>query len=73
MGDHDTSADAPTHHPGTRQGEEIRDDEGKEPGRADEGTTHAERPAGGSDARDSTAINPDDVESVTDGPSMPPA
>ncbi len=73
MADHDTSADAPTHEPGTRKGEDIKDDEGKESGRHDEGTTHADRPAGGSTARDSTAINPDEVESVTGGPKMPPA
>jgi hypothetical protein len=73
MGDHDTSADAPTHTPGTRQGEEIKDEEGKESGRHDAGTTHADRPAGTSDARDSTAINPDSVESGDDSPNMPPA
>ncbi|MET0647212.1 MAG: hypothetical protein ABW208_11370 [Pyrinomonadaceae bacterium] len=73
MGDEDTSATAPTHTPGTRQGEEIKDEEGKESGRQDAGTTGADRPAGTSDARDSTAINPDDVESVTGGPNMPPA
>lgn len=73
MGDQDTSADAPTHHPGTRKGEDIKDEEGKEPGREDTGTTGADRPAGESDARDSTAINPDSVESVTDSPKMPPA
>jgi hypothetical protein len=73
MGDHDTSADAPSHHPGTRQGEDIKDDDGKEPGRSDEGTTHADRPSGGSTARDSTGINPDEVESGSDSPNMPPA
>lgn len=73
MGDQDTSATAPTHTSGTRKGEDIKDDEGKEPGRSDTGTTGADRPAGESDARDSTAINPGDVESVTDSPKMPPA
>ena len=73
MGDQDTSATGPTHTPGTRQGEEIKEEEGKEPGRTDAGTTGADRPAGWSDARDSTAINPDDVETVTDSPKMPPA
>ena len=73
MGDHDTSADAPTHTTGTRKGENIKDDDGKEAGRHDAGTTHADRPAGGSTARDSTAINPDDVDSTTGGPKMPPA
>jgi hypothetical protein len=73
MGDHDTSADAPAHQPGTRQGEEIKEVEGKESGRRDAGTTGADRPSGESDARDSTGINPDDVESSSGGPSMPPA
>jgi hypothetical protein len=72
MADEDTST-APTHTSGTRQGEEIKDDEGKESGRDDAGTTHAERPSGGSTARDSTAINPDSVESGDDSPNMPPA
>ena len=72
MGDEDTSS-APTHTAGTRQGEEIKDDEGKEPGRQDAGTTHADRPSGTSDARDSTSINPDSVESGDDSPNMPPA
>lgn len=73
MGDDETSATAPTHTTGTRQGEEIKDEEGKEPGREDAGTTGADRPSGTSDARDSTAINPDDVDSVTNSPKMPPA
>lgn len=73
MGDHDTSADAPTHTTGTRKGENIKDDEGKEAGRQDAGTTHADRPSGTSGARDSTAINPDSVKSGSDSPNMPPA
>jgi hypothetical protein len=73
MGDEDTTASAPTHTSGTRQGEEIKEDEGKESGRHDAGTTHADRPSGGSTARDSTAINPGSVESDEDSPNMPPA
>ena len=73
MGDQDSKASAPTHTPGTRQGEDIKDKDGKEPGREDTGTTQADRPVGESSARDSTAINPDDVESESGGPSMPPA
>lgn len=73
MGDEDISATAPTHTPGTRQGEEIKDEDGKEAGRYDGETTHADRPSGTSDARDSTAINPDSVESREDSPNMPPA
>jgi hypothetical protein len=65
MGDEDTST-APTHTSGTRQGEEIKDEEGKESGRHDAEATHADRPSGGSTARDSTAINPDSVESDED-------
>jgi hypothetical protein len=73
MGDQGSKATAPTHSTGTRQGEEIIGEEGKEPGRKDAGTTGAGRPAGGSNARDSTAINPDSVESDSDSPNMPPA
>jgi hypothetical protein len=73
MADQDTSADAPTHTTGTRKGENIKGDEGKESGRHDAGTTHADRPSGGSTARDSTGINADDVDSATDSPKMPPA
>lgn len=73
MEDHDSKAELPTHTAGTRQGEGIKDEEGKEAGREDAGTTGADRPSGTSDARDSTAINPDDVESSSGGPSMPPA
>lgn len=73
MGDEDTTASAPTHTSGTRQGEDIKGDEGKESGRHDAGTTHADRPSGGSTARDSTSINADDVESDSDSPNMPPA
>ena len=73
MEDHDTSADAPSHHAGTRKGEDIKDSDGKESGRHDEDSTHADRPSGGSTARDSTGINADDMESRSDSPNMPPA
>ena len=73
MGDHDSKASGPTHTTGTRQGEQIKAEEGKEPGRQDTGTTHADRPVGESDSRDSTAINSEDVDSSSGGPSMPPA
>ena len=73
MEDQDSKASSPTHTTGTRQGEDIKDADGKEPGRDDAGTTHADRPAGGSTARDSTSINPDSVESDSDMPNMPPA
>jgi hypothetical protein len=71
MGNQGTSG--PTHTKGTRQGEEIKKEDGKEAGRHDEGSTGAGRPSGGSTARDSTAINPDDADRDTDAPSMPPA
>ena len=70
---HDAAMDEPAHAPGTRKGEEITEHEGREPGRESKGTSHADRPAGERTARDSTGINPDDVESVTGGPKMPPA
>ena len=70
---HDTSTDSPAHAPGTRKGEEITKDDGREPGREEKGASHAGRPAGERTARDSTGINPDDVESKTGGPKMPPA
>ena len=45
----------------TRRGEDIRDDEGKEPGREDAGTKGpAERPVGTSSARDFTGVDPQD-------------
>jgi hypothetical protein len=71
MGDEGTSG--PAHSAGVRKGEDIKEDDGKEPGREDAGATGADRPAGTSTARDSTAINPDDVESSSGGPNMPPA
>ncbi len=72
MGDEGTSG--PTHAPGTRQGEEIKQEDGQEAGRSDTGTTDAGRAAGTKTARDSTAINPDDVEATSPGaPKMPPA
>lgn len=73
MEDQDSKETLPTHTTGTRKGEGIKDEEGKEPGREDGETTHADRPSGSSTARDSTAINPDSVESDSDMPNMPPA
>lgn len=69
MEEHDTSS----HTTGTRQGEEIKEADGQEPGRHDAEASHADRPAGGRDARDSTGINPDNVESGEDSPNIPPA
>jgi hypothetical protein len=63
----------PTHSTGVRRGEDIKEQDGKEPGREDTETTDANRPSGTSTARDATMINPDDVESSSGGNSMPPA
>ena len=74
MAQHDTSRDAPSHDTGTGKGEEKVSSDGKESGRHDLGTSHADRPAGGSTARDSTGINPDDKEPIDPNmPNMPPA
>ena len=62
----------PAQSPGTRKGEDIKEDEGKESGRKDSGTTHADRPAGGRQSRDSTRINPKDPIDP-DSPEIPPA
>ena len=71
MGNQGTSG--PTHTPGTRQGEDIKDQDGQEAGREDSGTSHAGRPTGTKTARDSTSINPDSMESDEGSPKMPPA
>ena len=73
MEEHDSKSSMPSHEPGTRQGQDIKGEDGKEPGRHDGEATHADRPSGGSTARDSTGINPDEVESGSDSPNMPPA
>lgn len=46
----------------TRRGEDIAEQDGKEPGRFDTGTdgTPADRPTGGSTPRDGTGVNPQD-------------
>jgi hypothetical protein len=69
----DTYESEPAHAPGTRKGEEIADDDGKEPGREEKGSSHAGRPAGERIARDSTGVNPDAVDNKTGGPNIPPA
>ena len=73
MGNQDSSDTGPTHTSGTRKGEEIKEADGKEPGRKDAAAAGANRPAGGSTARDSTSINSDDAESDSNSPNMPPA
>lgn len=74
MADQDTSRDAPSHHPGARKGEEIIADEGKEAGRHDKEQAGKDRPAGGSTARDSTRINPDERNPIDpNSPNLPPS
>lgn len=57
----------------SRKGEEIKEDDGKESGRHETGSSHADRPTGTKTARDATSINPEDQESNTEGKTMPPA
>jgi len=53
--------EAPADGSGVRKGEEIVEEEGKEPGRYDTGIDpKTGRPAGTSDARDSSSIDPQD-------------
>jgi hypothetical protein len=63
----------PAHQPGSRKGEEMKQSEGKEPGRHEDGETETGRPVGHSTARDATSINPD-AENPIDpqSPKMPP-
>lgn len=70
--EHDSTSKSPSHDMGTGKGEEKSSMEGKEAGRHDAGTTHADRPAGTSTARDSTSINPDAEDPIDpDSPNMP--
>ncbi|MDT5156159.1 MAG: hypothetical protein QOC61_322 [Acidobacteriota bacterium] len=72
MEEHDSTSHSPSHDAGTGKGEEKSSFEGKEAGRHDHADTHADRPAGGSTARDSTSINPDDRNPIDpDSPNMP--
>ena len=68
----DKTPPEPVHHPGARKGEEILEEEGKEPGRKGAENTGADRPAGGSTGRDSTRINPQDPVDPK-SPKLPPA
>ncbi len=74
MKEHDSKSESPSHDWGTGKGEEKSSTEGKESGRHDLGETHAERPAGTSTARDSTSINPENMDPIDpNSPNMPPA
>ncbi len=70
-------SDTASHTPGTAKGEEKVSDEGKEAGRFDkeaEDDSGTGRPSGGSTARDSTSINPEDREPIDPAmPNLPPA
>ncbi|MCI0444430.1 hypothetical protein L0152_14625 [bacterium] len=70
--DTNSQEEMPSRSPGTRKGEEIIQEDGKEPGRRDKGQTGAGRPAGESDARDSTSINPQNPVDP-ESPKLPPA
>ncbi|MBA3884922.1 MAG: hypothetical protein H0X67_04195 [Acidobacteria bacterium] len=64
----------PVHASTVRKGEDILKDEGKEPGPHDAGKTGADRPAGTSEARDSTRINPEAEDPIDpQSPKLPPA
>jgi len=66
------SSTGPAHSSGTRKGEEMASK--GEAGRESEGSSHADRPSGGSNARMSTSINPDKEEPIDPSmPNMPPA
>ena len=71
----DNYSDTASHTPGTAKGEEKVAYEGKEEGRFDhENDLGDDRPSGGSTARDSTSINPEDREPIDPNmPNMPPA
>jgi hypothetical protein len=74
MDEHDANSASPSHDTGTGKGEQKSSTEGKEAGRHDLGDTHADRPAGGSTARDATSINPDEADPIDpNSPKMPPA
>ncbi|MGB8507499.1 MAG: hypothetical protein WCD76_03760 [Pyrinomonadaceae bacterium] len=75
MAEQETTSDAPSHDAGTAKGEEKSSMEGKEPGRHDhDEDAGGERPAGGSTARNSTSINPEDRDPIDpNSPNMPPA
>jgi hypothetical protein len=66
-------APEPDHVPGTGKGEETALKEGREPGREDLGTSHADRPAGTRTGRDATTAAGDEDPIDPASPPMPPA
>lgn len=70
----DKGSDSATHAWGTGKGEEAASRQGKEAGREDTGTDDSGRPTHKRTARDSTSVNPDAEEPISDKmPNMPPA
>jgi hypothetical protein len=63
----------PDHVPGTGKGEEMAIKEGKEAGREELGTSHADRPAGTRTGRDATTAAGDEDPIDPSSPPMPPA
>lgn len=63
----------PDHVPGTGKGEEMTLKEGREAGREDRGTSHADRPAGTRTGRDATTAAGDEDPIDPSSPPMPPA
>ncbi len=74
MQQEDKDNDMTSHDAGTRKGEEMIENDGKEAGRYDTGESGADRPTGTSTARDSTGVNAE-AENPSDpsSPNMPPA
>jgi hypothetical protein len=68
----DQGGPEPDHVPGSGKGEETVLKEGREPGREDRGTSHADRPAGTRTARDATSASKDEDPIDPASPQIPP-
>jgi hypothetical protein len=68
----DEGSPEPDHVPGTGKGEEMAIKEGREAGREDVGTSHADRPAGTRTGRDATTAAGDEDPIDPSSPPMPP-
>ena len=74
MTQHKEAMDTASHTPGTRKGEEMVEDDGKESGRHEKEESGANRPTGTSTAESSTGINAEDENPIdSESPNMPPA
>jgi len=71
-GPYDEEAPEPDHVTGTGKGEETALKEGREPGRDERGTSHADRPAGTRTGRDATTAAGDEDPIDPSSPPMPP-